>query len=252
MSDVNSALQPAEGSAFGRMFNVLAAPSEVFEEIKGREVQHSNWVVPGVVATVIGIVAVLILFSQESFLYEIRKMQSKAMEDAVQKGKMPREAKEAFEKNPPAWLPMVMKVSGSVMAVMFAFGVPFFWGFFVWLFGTKVFKADFEYMKAVEAVGLTSIIYVVAGIIGVLASLSLNKMISISPAYFLAEADMTSKAHLGLMALNPFYFWFLGVVAVSMSVLGNGSWAKAAGLLLVVWLLHRAALIAINLGQFVM
>jgi hypothetical protein len=150
-------------------------------------------------------------------------------------------------------MPMVMKISGSVVTLIYAFGVPFFWGFFIWLLGTKVFKGDFEYMKGVEAAGLGTIIYALAAVVGGLVSLTMNKMVTLTPALFLADFDMTNKAHLALAALNPFYIWFVCVMAVSISVLAGISWKKPAALLLGLWVLHRAALLVIpNMGNFVM
>jgi hypothetical protein len=242
----------AKGSAFGRMFNVLAAPGEVFSEIKDREVEHSNWLVPALVAAVIMVSVVLILFSQESFMREMMKMQSKAMDQQVSQGKITREQADQFEKASQGWMPMAMKIGGSITMLMYAFGVPFFWGFLIWLLGTKVFKADFEYMKGVEAAGLASVIYTLAALLGSLVSLSLNKMISLTPAYFMGEVDPTNKTYLAMAALNPFYIWFVVVVAVSISVLAGVSLKKPLMWLLALWVLHRAILIAIGMGQFVM
>jgi hypothetical protein len=67
-----------EGSAFGRMFNVLAAPGEVFQEIKEQPVNHANWIVPAIVWSITGITCILLLFSQDWAMYEIRKGQQKA------------------------------------------------------------------------------------------------------------------------------------------------------------------------------
>jgi hypothetical protein len=61
----------------------------------------------------------------------------------------------------------------------------------------------------------------------------------------LDKVDFTNRGHIALSALNPFYFWFLGVIAVSISVLAGVSWKKAAVWSLGVWVLHRALLLAI-------
>ena len=187
-----------------------------------------------------------------SMMHEMMKMQSKAMDQQVARGKITREDADKFEKASQSWMPMAMKIGGSISMLMYAFGVPFFWGFLTWLLGTKVFKADFEYMKGVEAAGLASVIYALAALLGSLVSLSFNKMISLTPAYFMGEVDPTNKAYLAMAALNPFYIWFVVVVAVSISVLAGVSLKKPVMWLLGLWVLHRAILIAIGMGQFVM
>jgi hypothetical protein len=49
---------------------------------------------------------------------------------------------------------------GMVVAPMVAaFGLPFVWGLILYLVGTKIFKGTFDYMKAVEVVGLAGMIF---------------------------------------------------------------------------------------------
>src|SRR5437870_13720749 len=77
-----------EGSAIGRMFNVLPAPGEVFREIKERPVNHMNWLLPAIIWLVVGSALVLILFSMDTFQHEMKKQQEKAIQQQVDKGKM--------------------------------------------------------------------------------------------------------------------------------------------------------------------
>jgi len=105
---------------------------------------------------------------------------------------------------------------------------------------SMVYKADVEYMKAVEAVGLASAIYILATVVGGLVSIAMGKMISISPAFFLSDFDMTNRNHMMLAALNPFYLWYVVVVAVSVSVLANVPVRKPLVWCLLVWVGFRA------------
>jgi hypothetical protein len=241
-----------EGSALGRMFNVLAAPGEVFQEIKERPVNHANWLLPASVWAVVGIACVLLLFSNQWAMNEILRAQEKAMQQQVSNGKMRQadadKAQEMLEK----YMPMIMKVGGAVMTLTYAFGVPFFWGVVIWLVGTKVFGADFEFMKAVEAAGLASLIYVLATVVATLAALAAGKLVHISAAAALDEFDFTKKQHFALAALNPFYIWYAAIVATALAKLSGASWPKAAAWCFGVWILSRAVLILLNMGQFTM
>jgi hypothetical protein len=237
--DANPAVAE-EGSAFGRMFNVLPAPGEVFQQIKERPVNHANWVLPALIWTVIGVVAVWLMFSVESFRYEIRKQQEKQIQQQIEKGKIPREQGEAFIANPPSWMMTVAKVSAMVATAIMAVSVPFFWGLIIWFLSSVVYKADVEYMKAVEAAGLASVIYILATVVASLLSIAMGKMTLLSPAYFIENFDMTNRNHMILAAINPFYLWYAVVVAVSISVLANVSVWRPLTWCLVIWVAFRA------------
>ncbi|HUS36739.1 MAG TPA: YIP1 family protein [Verrucomicrobiae bacterium] len=241
-----------EGSAFGRMFNVLAAPGEVYQEIKEQPVNHANWIVPAIVWALTGITCILLLFSQDWAMYEIRKGQQKAMDQQVRAGKMSQQQADQAAQFMERFMPIMVKVGGAVTILIMAFGLPFFWGFVIWLVGVRALKADFEYMKGVEAAGLANIIYAVAGIIGTLISMAMGRFVYLSAAFSLKEFDFTSKQHFALAAINPLYLWFAAVIATAVAVFCGASWGKAAAWVLGIWIISRAILIVINLGQFTM
>jgi hypothetical protein len=250
--DATGSPNTTEGSPFGRMVNVLAAPSEVFAEIKERPVEHSNWLVPAIVSLFLGIAGVLLLFSQDWAMQEIQRAQDKAMRQQVAQGKLKQEQADQAQEMMKRFMPVMVKVGGSVATTVYAFGGPFFWGFVIWLLGVKVFKADFEFMKAVEAAGLASIIFALSGLIGVLFSFAMGKLTYVSGAFFLKEFDFNSRAHFALAAINPFYIWYAAVMASAVATLSGVSYVKAAAWIFGIWILWRVALISINLGQFTM
>jgi hypothetical protein len=237
--DANPAVTE-EGSTLGRMFNVLPAPGEVFQQIKERPVNHANWVLPALIWTIVGVVAVWLMFSSESFRYEIRKQQEKQIQMQIEKGKIPRDQGEAFIANPPSWMMTIAKVSAMIATGIMAVCVPFFWGLIIWFLASVVYKADVEYMKGVEAAGLASIIYVLTTLLASLLSIAMGKMTFLSPAYFIENFDMTNRNHMIVAALNPFYLWYAAVVAVSISVLANVSVWRPLAWCLVIWIAFRA------------
>lgn len=237
--DANPAM-PQEGSAFGRMFNVLPAPGEVFHDIKEREVAHSNWLLPALVWMIIGGAAVILMFSLETFQYEMKKQQEKQFQQQVKKGKMTQEQADQIMANMPPWVMKVAQYVAAASVGIVAFVTPFFWGFIIWLLASVVYKADVEYMKGVEAAGLASMIYVLAALFGSLTSVALGKLTIISPAYFIHDFDMSNRNHMIVAALNPFYLWYVAVVAVSISVLANVPLRKPLLWCLLVWVGLRA------------
>lgn len=241
-----------EGSVVGRMFNVLAAPGEVFADLKERPVRHANWVLPAILWTVIGSMAVLLLFSQDWAMAEIKRGQRKAMEAQVAAGKMTQAQMDQAMPMVEKFTAIGVKVGGTLGTMVMAFAVPFVWGFVIWFVGTRFMGGDFEYMKAVEAAGLASIIYVLASVVGVLFSFAMGKMTFISPAFFLKEFDWTSKQHFALAALNPLYLWFAAVAGVAAAKFSGGGVGKALAFVLAFWLVLRVLLIGVGLGNFVL
>jgi hypothetical protein len=237
--DANPAVA-GEGSALGRMLNVLPSPGEVFEEIKERPVSHANWLIPAFIWIVMGGIAIHFIFAMPSFRYEIKKQQEKQMQLRVKQGKMTQDQADQIMANMPPWIMAVAEGFALVTTAIYAFGIPFFWGMIIWMLCSMVYKADVEYMKAVEAAGLISVVYILATVVGSLVSIAMGKMISISPAFFLPDFDMTNRNHMILAALNPFYLWYVMVVAVSVSVLANVPLRKPLVWCLLVWVAFRA------------
>jgi hypothetical protein len=228
-----------DGSAFGRMFNVLPAPGETFQQIKERPVNHWNWIVPAIVWFLVASTVVVIIFSMDSFKYEMKKQQEKAFQQQVEKGKMTQAQADQIMNNMPPWAMEIGKIVAVIVTGIYAVAIPFFWGFVVWILCVKVYDADIEFMKAVEAVGLASIIYALAAVIGGLLTITMGKMTHFSPAFFLHDLDMTNRTHMALAALNPIYLWYVIVVAVSISMLANVSLKRTLPWCLGIWVVLR-------------
>src|SRR4051812_25011316 len=162
--DANPAVAQ-ETSALGRMLNVIPAPGEAFEEIKERPVQQLNWLLPALIWMLVGGVAVHFIFKMDSFRYEMKKQQEKQIQLQVKKGKMTQEQADQVMSNMPPWMMAVVEGFALVTTAIYAFGIPFFWGLIIWMLCSMVYKADVEYMKAVEAAGLVSTIYILATIV---------------------------------------------------------------------------------------
>src|SRR2546426_100689 len=74
-----------------RLLNVLAAPGEVFDEVKTRPPVTANWLAPVILAALVGIIASFAMFSQPAIQQQIREQQAKAMDERVRSGKMTQE-----------------------------------------------------------------------------------------------------------------------------------------------------------------
>ena len=79
-------VQRPASSLAGRLMNVFAAPGDVFEELRTSTPATANWLVPLLLACLVGVSYAFAVFSQESILQSMRETQEKAMQKQVDAG----------------------------------------------------------------------------------------------------------------------------------------------------------------------
>jgi hypothetical protein len=156
----------APASLGSRLFNVFAAPGEVFEELRDARPAHSNWVVPLLLSVVMGIVFSLVVFSQPDIVAGITSQQEAALEARVEAGKMTREqADQALVGMERFTSPGLMMLFGSIGSVVG--GVVFFIlvALLLWLLMTAILKGGVSAAKAFELAGLAGMIFVLGSLL---------------------------------------------------------------------------------------
>ena len=228
---------PSVTSFAAKLSNIFVAPGEVFEEIRIRAVATVNWVVPLILAVVVGVVFVCVIFSQPGVLRKTRQAQEDAFQKQVKAGKMTQQqADQAAQMLEKFMGPTVLKVIGSVSSAGVTVAWLFVGGMVFWAAGRLVFKADLEYLKAVEAVALASIIGVLDSIIKMLLVLLTDDLgVNLGPVMFLRPFDPLNKMHVILAAINLMTFWHLAVLAIGLSRLARVSWGKAVAVVYAAW-----------------
>ncbi len=217
--------------------NVLAAPGEVFDEIKTAPQCTSNWLVPALLSAFIGVLSTIVLFSQPAIIQQIHEQQTKVFEDQVSAGKMTRtDADQAEAMTEKFGGPTTMMISGSIGAVVVSFARVFWWAFVLWFLGLVFLKTKLNYLKALEVAGLASMIALLGAIITLLLSVSFGKIVAPSPALLISHFNPKNVLHLALAAMNLFSLWLVGVLAVGLSRLSGARFSKALGLTGGFWL----------------
>jgi hypothetical protein len=241
-------------SLAARLINVFAIPGDVFEEVKATRASVANWLVPAAIASVVGALAAIVMFSQPTIRQQIREKQAQAFEQQVKAGKMKQaDADKALEIMDKFTGPTMMAIFGSVGAVVASFVRLFWWGLVLWLFGRWFLKARFDYLKAVEVAGLASLITVLGMIVSMLLIVNLGKMFStLSLGLAVSDFDEKNKSHLLLGAVNVFNFWLIGVLGAGLARLAGVPFLRAVLLVLGYWLAVSLLLIFIGLGTFVL
>ena len=228
---------PATTSLAARLMNVFATPGEVFEEVQAAPANAANWLAPVFLAAIVGVISVVIIFSQPAILQQIHEQQAKMFDGQVKAGKMSQaDADKALGVAEKFSGPAVLKITGSLAAVAVCFARVFGWALVLWLLALLFLKTKFSYLKAVEVAGLASMISILGGIVTLLLTVNFGKESAPSLALAVSEFNPKNPLHLALAAANVFDFWILGVMSVGLARLACAPFSRALFLVAGYWL----------------
>lgn len=233
-----------------RLFDIYAAPGEVFDQIKGKAVSTANWLAPGLILIVVSWVAAWFIFSQDSIQQQLREITDQAIEKQIQKSHMSEQQAEQTRAVGAKFGSIGTKVSAVAAPVFVGLAIPFWWGLILWLVGTKALKGNFSYMKGVEVAGLAGMISVLDAAVRALLILIMgNLFASPSLALLLKEFDPQNPTHSLLAAVNVMSFWVLGVRAFGLARLSGTGFGKAAAWVFGVWAVLTGAMMGFGLAM---
>lgn len=233
-----------------RLLNVFAIPGDVFEGVKSARPSVANWLAPALIASGVGLVAALILFSQPAILHQVREQQEQAIEKNVKAGKMSRaDADKAMAVIEKFSSPTLLKIVGGIGAIFYGFARVLLWATGLWLLGRWVLRMRFPYGKALEVAGLASMI----GVLGVIVTLLLQVNLSnptASPSLALTVHDFDPKkaSNLALAAVNVFDLWQVGVMACGLARLAAIPFLRSAFVLVGFWMMFQFLWIILMVG----
>jgi hypothetical protein len=247
----DSESKPPQTTIGSRLLNIFAAPGEVFEEVRNSAPSVSNWLVPALIYAVVGVISAFVIFSQPAIVQQIHEQQAKVMDQQVKAGKLTQaQADQALTVMDKFAGPAMLKLFGSLGAVIESFIHIFWWAFILWLMGLLVLKIKIPFLKAAELAGLTTMILVLGAMVTILLTVITGKL-GITPSLALAvsDFDIKNKAHLLLAAVNIFSFWQIGVAACGLSRLTGTPFPKTVLMVALYWLAFTLIFIGIGFGQ---
>ena len=245
--------QRSPGSLTGRLLNIFAAPGDVFEEIKSAKASTANWLVPILIVALVTITSFVLTLSQPTIKQQIIEMQEKAIDQQVAAGKIKPEQAKTIKEQMASLPPWVMQLIGVVQGVGAGFVGTFWWALVLWLLARLALKSEFPFLKALEASGLTMMIFALSVAVTTLLVVILgNLMARPALSVFIGEFDPTRKVHLLLGSVNMFYLWSTGVLALALSRLSNAPLGKAAVWMFGFWAVSRVFFVVIGFGGFVL
>jgi len=239
---------PPTMSLGGRLLNVFATPGDAFQEVKSAGASTANWLVPALILIVVSWVAAWLIFSQDSIKHQLSEATDQAIQKQAEQRHMSVQDADRLREAAAKWGPMGRVVVASGLPLLVGFGSPFVWGLFLWLVGTKAFKADFAYMKAVEVVGLGNMISVLDAIVKTLLIVGLGNLYAApSVALLVQEFDPQNTVHSLLALANVMTFWLLAVRALGLARLSGASFTKAALWVLGIWAAYTGFFVGLRL-----
>ena len=224
-------------SLLSRLTNVFVAPGEVFDEIKSAKPTPTNWVVPLVIGILVSVIYTLVVFSQPGVVQRMQEVQEKKFQQMVAAGKMTQQqADQTIATVQKFMSPGFLKIMGCVSSVVINAVLLFFTSLIFWAVGSRALQGNFHYLKAVEAVGVSTMINVVGTVVAMLLAVIYGNMsITPGPALLIRPFDAANKLHLMLSALNVFSLWYVGILSVGLARLTGASFLKAALWLYAIW-----------------
>jgi len=243
----------SQSSLAARLTNVLVSPGEVYAEVKSSPVCHANWWVPGLLFVLASWCAAALMFSNPGIKQQMADMQDKVLQQRFQpqidSGKMTQAQADQVKASTTKLTGIVQIVGGFVGPMINAAATPFWGGFLLWLGGTWIFRRPFDYMKGVEAVGLTMVVLAVGALVkGLLCTAMGSLFAAPSPILLVKDYDPTNALHNSLIMLDVFVIWGLVLRAVGLAKLSDISLAKAAAWAVGIWVFLTGGLFTVSWG----
>lgn len=236
-------------SLASRLFNVLATPGEVFEQVAPRPVETANWLVPALLLIVVSWLGLWLIFSQEAIRHQLGELTEQAIQKQAASQHMNDQQAEQARQMGVKWGLIGGIAGGAISSVLVALFTPFIWGFILWVVGDKIMKGGIAYMKAVELVGMANMIVVLEAIVKTLLIVVLSNLYaSLSLAMLIKHFDPQNPLHGMAVYVNIMTFWVLAVRAVALARLARASFLKAASWVFGIWIAYSGVFIGIGLG----
>lgn len=230
-----------------RLLNVFAVPGEVFEDVKASVPSLGNWLAPAVLYLLVGWVGAWLISSQPAIRQQQQEMADKMMDRMVEKGFI---SKEQAERQASANA-VSSRIGVFFVPVMGAFVSPVLWALVLWGVGLRVFRAKFEFIKALEVAGLANTIAVLGDLVHTLLVVGMGNMFaSASPALLLKDQDPQKMSFAVAAVLNVTTIWILIVRSIGLGRLCGVSVMRAAWWVIGLWLLWTTLML--GLAQMVM
>jgi hypothetical protein len=209
------------------MWNILACPGEVFEQVVSGPRQLANWRVPTLLVVLAGIISIQCGALGAHFDATLR--QGGAVPDPVGQNDLVA-----------GFWPIVSAAGISVAA----FGGSIWSAFVLWFIGRVFLKARFSWLKTLEVVGLSGSVVVLGLVVnGLLVAICGDVNARPALSLLVGKLGPASQVRQVFGAADVFNLWSTAIMAVGLSKLSAVSFKEAAFWVFCYWFGVRIALI---------
>jgi hypothetical protein len=233
----SESIPPESSSLADRLANVIAAPGEVFAEIKNTPARVSNWLVPLTLACIATVVYLCVAFSQPAVQRAVQEQRENAMRKQVAAGKITQaQADQATAVTERLLTPTVLKMIAGAGAVLAMSGGLFLMALAIWIALKYCAPAKVPYRKVLEVCGLSLVIDVPQKALRLwLVMWKQNLLATASPTLFLENPSTANRAHVFLSMIDVVDFWWLAVLSLGVSRIASIRYRNAAFIVFGVW-----------------
>lgn len=210
-----------ELSQMDAVSGIFTEPGNTFETI-AKYPKRNFWLLPVLILVITSVVSSFLFFSDAELVGNMMDKQKtkmrENMQEKVKAGKMTQEqANNAIEQAEKFMDPngLFFKITGTAGAVISPFVMLFLLSV-IYMLLLKMAKANFEFTNILNVVGLSLMISAVGSVLGIVVSIIMGNLNSISLALILKPETVGETLHGLLMKLDVFTIWFYVLVAIGL------------------------------------
>ncbi len=215
-SSAKSGASPLPASSLGeRLANTFVSPGDVFDEVIAAPLNIANWLVPTLLTAMLAVVMAWFMVGNEELQAALGRFVGDGLLSADQA------AKRAHGKQILAVISLLIGVA--------AFAGTFWSAFVLWFVGRVFLRTRFSYFKAVEVVGLASVIMGLGVVFnGLIIAASGDPTARPAASFLVRTVECSDLVRAALALFDVFHLWALAVITVGLSRLCGASFKETA------------------------
>jgi hypothetical protein len=223
----NHSAERRTSSFVERWTDVLVSPGDLFESLKGAPAARSNWVLPLLLVTAIGAMLALQEMDQRVVLAKAAPGALAAIAGSLELQKLNA---------------LAMVSLGNLLGMLWS-------ALMLWGMGRVIFKATFGFMKAMEVVGLATVILALTMVVThLLVAATGHEHARPALSLLIDKFDAANRIHVALGTVNVMHLWLAGVMTMGLAKLSDAAFGDAAFWVFGYWIGLRLILALLGAG----
>lgn len=235
-------------SLAARLLNVFAIPRATFEDVRVSRHSIGTWILPLLLAWVVGTATVWLTFCQPGVLQDFRRNSEERIQRLVAEKKMTqsnadKNLKFANSLSHPQVARSLFSAAAAVISALRVFG----WAFLLWLLATLFLKVRLDFLKALEVAGLASMITVLGNVVALALTTGFQAPAN-AATITIEDIQARAQSTLFIIQANVFNIWFVTLLAAGLACLAGVRLSQTLFLVMGTWLATQLLIAVTGLG----